>query len=393
MLALAAVLAPGAGLAQGAAAPRRPPLGDAADTNDPGAYRRYAEERLDRDPERAAAAYYWAARLNPASAEHVYGYRVALLMADRFRLRAYFTGDRRARGMRQIDSLEARAMLLNPFQHRWLDDQLVQKWVMDQVGSYVRNQGERVEEGEQWYVVNTWLRSHDSPYRPLVDYAQGRFRPALDAWAEVLRRHPRNAGLHAERAHIFYLSGQFDSARFELSTALTAARASEADTVRFFYQSTAVWEYCRGLILEQLGRHDDARLAFERTLTEDLSYYPAQVRLAALALARGDTAGTLRELARAVEAKDDEYGSRFAYGSVLRAVGRLDSAEVHLARAAELEPWTAEPRLLLGAVRDQLGDRPGALAALDEYLARARRADERAAQIRVFVNNARRASP
>ena len=49
--------------------PRRPRLAAAADTNDAGAYYRLGRERLERSPEEAAAAFYWASQIDPGWAD------------------------------------------------------------------------------------------------------------------------------------------------------------------------------------------------------------------------------------------------------------------------------------------------------------------------------------
>ena len=53
-----------------------------ADTNDAQAYFDYGVRRFDDDPEAAAAAFYWSARINPGSADAWYARRAALLMTD-----------------------------------------------------------------------------------------------------------------------------------------------------------------------------------------------------------------------------------------------------------------------------------------------------------------------
>jgi hypothetical protein len=65
-------------------------------------------EQLDRDPEVAAAAFYWAARLDPTSADAYYGRRCALLLADKWRFQKYIEEDRRtlqSSEVKRIDSL------------------------------------------------------------------------------------------------------------------------------------------------------------------------------------------------------------------------------------------------------------------------------------------------
>src|SRR5690348_18430900 len=75
-------------------APDRPRLETSADTNDAYAYYNLGLAKLDRDPDKAADAFYWAARLNPGWAEAYYARRVALLLKDPRRPLRYRDGDK-----------------------------------------------------------------------------------------------------------------------------------------------------------------------------------------------------------------------------------------------------------------------------------------------------------
>lgn len=56
----------------------RPRLRDVADTNDAQAYYDLGLSIIERDPGQAAAAFYWAARINPAWGDPLYARRAAL---------------------------------------------------------------------------------------------------------------------------------------------------------------------------------------------------------------------------------------------------------------------------------------------------------------------------
>lgn len=375
------------------APPRRPTLPASADTNSAQAYNDYGLDQLRSNPRRAAAAFYWASRLDPISAEVVYAYRIALMLDDPERLRGYLRGDPRTlRGpeSRRLDSLMQRALTLNPFYHAWLDDILVTEFVTRELGRSLRIDGVEASAPEISYAVNSWLRSRDSGLRPILSYSQGKFRESLDQWADEARQRPRDPMPRAWRARALYLGGNLDSARAELSTALRLARAADADSTRVFYESKSAWEFALGRIFEGLGRLDSAQAAYERTLVEELSYYQAHIRLGMLRLARGDTAAALTELSRAVLVKEDEYLPRITYAAALRLAGRHDSAETHLDRAIELEPWVALPRLLLGLERQARGNNAGAVEAFEAYLARSPRSDPDRATIQSLVETLRR---
>jgi tetratricopeptide (TPR) repeat protein len=68
-----------------------------------------------------------------------------------------------------------------------------------------------------------------------------------------------------------------------------------------FYEPKAMAEYTIGYIYFVMNRRDEARAAFGRALTEDLSFYPAHVALGEIARVSRDSATALQELQLAAE--------------------------------------------------------------------------------------------
>lgn len=350
------------------AAPRRPALPADADTNSARAYYEFGVQRLTRDPKAAAAAFYWSARIDPEAAQYPYARRVALILDDPPTLYASRIGDApRARHARALDSLMIRALILDPFLHPRLDDRVWAEFI-------ARANGTSIVRGPYAPQIERRIRNALAN-DPEMNYIRGSFDSALALWARVGAEQPRNPYVRLLRARAFYLRELYDSARVQMMQAIELARTREADTTRAFYESKASWEYGLGKIEHRLGHIAAAREAYESAVTEDLSYYPAHIQLGLLAIERGDTAGALRELARAVESRDDEYLPHATYAFVLAGSGRLDSAVAHLRRTIEIEPWAAQPRLNLGTILDAQGDTSGAVEAFVAYLARAARDD------------------
>src|SRR5689334_20030398 len=88
-----ALVTPGASAQQNKNEPRRPHLPAGLDSNSAQVYYDYGLEKLDRDPEEAANAFYWSMRLNPVSADAYYARRCALLLSDQYRFQRYVQGD------------------------------------------------------------------------------------------------------------------------------------------------------------------------------------------------------------------------------------------------------------------------------------------------------------
>ncbi len=356
--------------------PARPQLARGEDTCSTYAYYQYGLAHLQRDPRQAAAAFYWSQRISPTTAVAYYAERVALLMAHPSVLRHYVQRDPRvlqSAEVRHIDSLEIRAVALDPFFPHRLDEDLLLAFFADMVN--------RPASAIVYYLERAMARAGPEPAAELA-FAQGDYRRAAAEWAEAVRQYSKVPDLHERRAHAFFLLGQYDSARVEMDTALAAARRSDAKALRFAYDSKALWEYELGRIEEIRGRYDAARDAYQQALVEDLSFYPAHLRLAMVAIHGGDTATALVEVHRALDLKEGDYSSQLALGTLEASRRATDSATAHLRRAAEIEPFVAFPHVLLGAVRLDAADSAGAIAEYRRFLALSAQSDPYVPQVR-----------
>jgi hypothetical protein len=359
-------------LAAQAKAPRRPTLPHLEDTCDATVYYQYGLTQLNRDPEDAAAAFYWAQRLSPNTAIAYYAERIALLLADPFVLRHYVEGDRSAlqsKDVRRIDSLQVRAMALDPFFPQRLDEELIVTYFNNLIRDNLRQQNvQTVSDPEIDAYVRRELRDVRGSLHAWLAFSRGDFRGAADLWAIEVRNDRKNTELRARRAQALFLANETDSARLELDSALVAARRSDAQRMKYVYNSKAVWEYELGRIHELQGHDSLAREAYQAAIVEDLSYHPAHTRLAYVALRAHDTTTAVTELERAIEVRDDDFSARLLLGTLHAARHAYDSATAQLRRASEIEPWVASPHLALGDVRREAGDRDGAVAEYRKFL-------------------------
>lgn len=362
-------------------APRRPALPPGEDTCDAGNYYRYGVDQLHDHADRAAAGFYWAQRLAPHNALAYYAQRVALLKADPELLRRYIDGDSRtlrSAKVRRIDSLQLRAIILDPYFPPVLEEFLAVAYFTRVVGQRLRSgTGEtpRFTDDELESYVRVEMERGDSATRAWLQYARGGYRQAADYWAVRLRRDPRDLDLRLQRARALVLAGLPDSARVEVDTALAASRRADAQTMAFVYDSKALWEYELGRIHERRGDRAAARDAYQRALVEDLSFHPAHFRLAYVAILAADTATAVSELERAIEIQGDDYSARLFFGMVRAARGEYEPATEQLRRAVAVEPWVAHPHFLLADVRQKAGDRDGAAAEYRRFLSLAARND------------------
>ena len=378
----AAPVTPLAGRPAAPPPPRRPALPAGADTCDPDAYYDFGRTQLRDHPAAAAAAYYWMQRLSPGTPNAYYSERVALLLADRPTLRGYFNDEPHTLALpkvRRIDSLEVRAIELDPFFPQYLEEHLIVAYYTFVILNDIRSQASS-SNGVREEDVEDYVRTHvedevDPATRAWLQYARGDYLDAVAYWGSELRRDSTDSHLRARRAKALFLAGAYDSARAELQAALGAARRSDARQMKYVYDSKELWEYELGWIDELQKRDSSAREHYQAALVENLSFAPAHLRLAIVALRARDTTGALTELGRATEIRDDDYASHVLLGTLLAARRDFPGATAQLRRAAEIEPWTAWPHFLLGNTRLDAGDREGAAAEFTRYLALASRTD------------------
>lgn len=351
---------------------KRPELPAGADTNDAAAYVSYAVEKLARQPEKAADAFYWATRIDPTVGAAYYGRRVALLLSDHDRLVRYMERARNtveSKDIRAIDSLQIHALTLDPFIYRRWDHELVDEFMFELAR----------ENGVDVTAMNYYLLQHQRDFGPdtrgWIDYSNARFPAALADYDEELHREKNAYGAHAERSRIFYLIGNYDSALTEMQAALDGMRKRDEKELVFEYDSKAIYEQSIGIIQERLGHVDAARDAYAQALVEDLSYYPAHVQLGQLALTKGDTTSAVNELDLAVQLKGDDPGLRYTYGLLLVEANQDSLAEQQLRKAIELEPYYAAPYQLLARILDAHAHKAEAIQTYQTYLAHAALSD------------------
>ncbi len=390
VVSMLAAVPPSALQGQGGKVPKRPKLEAGADTNFASAYYEYGVSMIERDPERAAAAFYWAARLNPAWAPPLYARRVALLMADPRLLVGYMNGIRRyveSKEARSIDSLELRALMLNPFLARDLDKQLTVAYLRALVQDELRQSGDQMDAGQSTrfdYYMERYLRNNARErVRASMAMSEGRVPDALELYRKAIpQERDDEAWIHVERARAFHMLGNEDSTRAELAQGLEKLRKKDQKAFVFVYESKALLEQCIGLTYELKAQFEPAREAYGRALQEDLSYYPAHIRLGSVALAVGDTTSALSEMDLAVQVKPDDPWVRATYGATLAQTGRAADAAVQLKKAVELEPFYPGPYYLLGRIAEVLGKSAEAAEDYRGYLTHASSSDIRVPDVK-----------
>ena len=353
---------------------RRPKLDSKADTNDWESYYNFGVENLQRSPDRAYAAFYWAARLAPWSGDPLYAQWVAFHLRDVPRFARYLDNDQKvltALDVQAADSMVSRAFLRNPFVHRAMEmalyDALPGGWRGD-------------------VLTRAWLA-----------YANQRFDKAIELFGRAVNDKPdKFYRLRHIRAVLFVTFKQYDSALTEISALLAKARAveeSEKALVRE-YESKAFYEFAIGQLEAARGNRQAAREAFERALTEDLAYAPAHVALGALSESMGQQDAALASYAQAVELSPLDAVYRYRYAAALLKARRPQDALEHFNQAIAIEPYYAESYVFKASALEAVGQPDAARVAYQIYLARsARNAPNRALATRRLAALGGGASP
>ncbi|HEX8431746.1 MAG TPA: tetratricopeptide repeat protein [Longimicrobium sp.] len=362
--------------------PPRPALWAQADTNNAGAYYQHGVSKLESSPTEAAAAFYWAARLRPGWAEPLYGRRVALLMSDPRLLIGYMSGNRsviRSAEVAAIDSLQLRALMLNPFLAQRFDRPLLRQYITKAVEEDMHRNGQPPNSALAAHQASSWLLTASPYMKAWFAYSEGRYPQAIGEYERALSRArpSERARLRTDLGRIHFFSGNLDRSVEHFTAATTESRKEDSRDLVFVYESKALLEYSLGTVLQQKGDSAAAREAYGRALQEDLSFHPAHLSLSAMAMASGDTATALSEMDLAVELSPDNPALHYDYALLLVRARKVDQAVTELKKAMELEPMYAAPLLILGLVTDRAG--PGheqqALDYYRAYLARAARDD------------------
>ena len=361
-------------------APKRPFTGEPKSAL---SYYRLAMSKLETEPQEAADALYWALELEPSWPEALYARRIAVLRSDNDQLVRYFRRDKKTRReLAPVDSGYFRALMQDPFVYRDLDKDLVLHYYRVSIEENIRrrNAGQAIDAGALRFeierYINDLMRSDDDPgYKAWIAFSERRFPAALEGYAKAIGKKHENPDAHEDRATIFFLTQRYDSCRAELEHALAEHKAKDDKDQVYVYQPKAMLQFKLATVLLRQDSLEKAKEALGQALVEDLSFHPAHVTLANIALLASDTATAARELGLAVELKPTDPFLLLRYGELMTSLGRPDSAIATLQRLVELKPFYASPMRMLAKAFDQKGDAKQAVVHYKKYLELSPRGD------------------
>lgn len=341
-----------------------------ADTNDAVQLLELGMSLVAEQPDAAANAFYWAARLDPSSPGALYGRRVALLTRTQQRLTQYMEGGRRAREngneFRAIDSLQLRALHLDPLMFRMLDRTLLFTYYYNAF----RRRGGTLTRREFDRELQFELQAEPAATRAWNFYGAGQFDRAVTEYDVAIRQSRNPVNLRIERARTLSLRSRDREAIEEFGRAYEALKARDERRGEYvvFYDSKALLLHSIGILHTRRNQLDSARALFGRAMEEDISFWPAHVELGRLALAQNDSVTAVSELGLAAELATDEPYIHHMHGEMLFKTGQHAEAVEALKKAIAMEPYYAAPNFVLAQALERTGDVASAKTHYERYL-------------------------
>jgi Tfp pilus assembly protein PilF len=340
--------------------PKRPKLDAGRDTNSAGAYYQWGMQHLTDRPEKAADAFYWAARLEPAGPEPWYGRWAALLLGRQHRDMFALVSDnaRNRKENAKIDSLRYEALVREPLIYTKLDAVLARDFF--QAIS-------QATEGEFSEVDLAMIP--DPALKGWLAYGSGRFDESVKQYAIAIKGNPKEHGLHASRARAFIPMLQYDSAAAEFEAERTVEQQKEESTLVRLYNSKEMLEYSIGRVRETQDKRVAARDAYGQALVENLAFYPAHIALARMALATGDTSAAMKEYELAAQLAPKRADILYFYGVLLMTRQNFDAAAEQFRLAVDADPYFVKPYFPLAYIREGQGKDSLAIAYYTQFIA------------------------
>jgi len=189
------------------------------------------------------------------------------------------------------------------------------------------------------------------------------FEEALASFRTVLAEHPNFADIHNKAGLCLAMMGEpvealghFDHA-LELNEGYAEAHLN------------------RGIILNELGRHEEAKVSLRRAGeidTRDSTQYPSALgndladglaRVGFLYMRADQPRKALEHYREALEIRPRFQDIRTRFAGALLEVGEVQQARAELKTVLEARPFMADARVMLGVALQRLGEKEAAIEA------------------------------
>jgi tetratricopeptide (TPR) repeat protein len=187
------------------------------------------------------------------------------------------------------------------------------------------------------------------------------YRAALDIFEEVITERPDFPDVHNRAGLCKAMLGDLEGGLVSFERALELA------------PTYAEAHFNKGIVLNELGRHQEAERAFRQAQdldTRDGTRFPSQVgnqianalgQLGDLYMVADSPREAVEQYREALRVRRRFLDIREKLAEALLAIGENEEARKELERVLDEEPGFAQARLKLGVVLQRLGDRDGAV--------------------------------
>ena len=329
--------------------PKRPKLDAGADVNDARAYVEWADQR-DTPWKKSFDAYYWAHRLEPTEIHHLLRLFNAVYWAQspgwrrEYAMGADFAT--KSKEARMLDSLMTIVNYREPFAHFTNASCSVSRDWLDYV------------EGSDYLTAEHY-------------YEQGCWTQAAEWYGKTIVKYPKHLRSRLNLVRALHYTGSHGLALAQLDTAIAQIRAQDTKRTSRYYFSKEQLETMRGDIYVQMQDFFNAKKAYGKALEEELSYWPAHVRLARLASIQNEHDEALQEYDQAVQLAATEPTTHYDFGLGLLRADKAADAEREFRKVIELEPYFALGYFNLALALDRQAKKDEAVEQYRAYLARA----------------------
>src|ERR1043166_313255 len=138
----------------------------------------------------------------------------------------------------------------DPFIRRDLDLDLLYQYFRVAIEENIRRRGGTLADAETRYAIERYIddlmrSGADDELRGWLAFSRGDLPTALQAYARAIGKKHENPDAHEERATIFYLQGNLDSARSELEHAIAELRVKDDKETVWRSEERRVGKECR----------------------------------------------------------------------------------------------------------------------------------------------------
>jgi tetratricopeptide (TPR) repeat protein len=190
-------------------------------------------------------------------------------------------------------------------------------------------------------VVFTRVQTASTPHTPT--------QLNLSGWQNIVRDNPQNSGAQLQLGYAYYSLAQQTKDASQKRALLLKALAAYDVSLKL-NPKTQTTQYNRGLVLQELGRTDEALAVFEAFIKENKGQTVATHDAGMIYLARHDLKKAIPDLESAVSTNPSASDFRIDLAKAYIEAGNKSKATAQLKYALSMEPDNKEAQSMLASL-------------------------------------------